>query len=30
MLKDGKANTSKVILPVRIVRYGDDALVAMR
>jgi len=30
MLKDGKAVTSKVILPVRIVRYGDDALVAMR
>ena len=30
LLKDGKAVPSKVILPVRIVRYGDDALVAMR
>jgi TonB family protein len=30
LLKDGKAITSKVILPVRIIRYEDDALVAMR
>ncbi|HUG11181.1 MAG TPA: TonB family protein [Opitutaceae bacterium] len=30
LLKDGKAVTSKVILPVRIIRYEDDALVAMR
>lgn len=30
LLKDGKAVTSKVMLPVRIIRYGDDALVAMR
>ena len=30
LLKDGKAVPSKVILPVRIIRYGDDALLAMR
>ena len=30
LLRDGKAVPAKVILPVRIVRYGDDALVAMR
>jgi TonB family protein len=30
LLKDGKAVTAKMILPVRIVRYRGDSLVAMR